>query len=255
MATPCALRCCRSVVACAPAKTGSRSPSTSRRVHVLPDADRRRPFGAAIVTAHGRISAIRFDRVPARLLSAGIRGARRRRRSGSSDFRSPGACSRRPRRASSTSVRAARRWARSRMGGRGDGARRRRARRHRHRRHQALERPAMTNLRSRLPSRARAALRRATRARCLAVEAVSADRRGGAPARDGDTVIVHAGVYREPLVVVDKPLAIVGQGRAHHRRGGEARPHPHHRGRRHRARARPCATSARASSRIARRFA
>ena len=33
-----------------------------------------------------------------------------------------------------------------------------------------------------------------------------------ASARSGDTVIVHAGLYREPQIVVDKPLTIVGNG-------------------------------------------
>jgi hypothetical protein len=29
-------------------------------------------------------------------------------------------------------------------------------------------------------------------------------------ARDGDTVVVHAGIYREPLVTIDKRIALVG---------------------------------------------
>jgi nitrous oxidase accessory protein len=33
-----------------------------------------------------------------------------------------------------------------------------------------------------------------------------------AAARNGDTVIVHAGIYREPQITVDKRVAIVGQG-------------------------------------------
>jgi len=33
-----------------------------------------------------------------------------------------------------------------------------------------------------------------------------------AAARDGDTVVVHAGVYREPLVTIDKRIALVGEG-------------------------------------------
>ncbi|HXT17327.1 MAG TPA: nitrous oxide reductase family maturation protein NosD [Gemmatimonadaceae bacterium] len=33
-----------------------------------------------------------------------------------------------------------------------------------------------------------------------------------AAAHDGDTVLVHAGLYREPLVVIDKPIALVGDG-------------------------------------------
>ena len=35
-----------------------------------------------------------------------------------------------------------------------------------------------------------------------------------AAARTGDTIVVHAGLYREPLVVVDKRLTILGDGEA-----------------------------------------
>jgi nitrous oxidase accessory protein len=35
-----------------------------------------------------------------------------------------------------------------------------------------------------------------------------------AAARDGDTVVVHAGLYREPKIVVDKRIAILGDGDA-----------------------------------------
>lgn len=34
-----------------------------------------------------------------------------------------------------------------------------------------------------------------------------------AAAKAGDTVMVHAGTYREPTVVVDKPLVLIGEGR------------------------------------------
>lgn len=35
---------------------------------------------------------------------------------------------------------------------------------------------------------------------------------GVAAARDGDTIVVHAGLYREPVVTIDKRIAIVGDG-------------------------------------------
>jgi nitrous oxidase accessory protein len=35
---------------------------------------------------------------------------------------------------------------------------------------------------------------------------------GVAAARDGDTIVVHAGLYREPLVTIDKRIALVGEG-------------------------------------------
>jgi len=35
---------------------------------------------------------------------------------------------------------------------------------------------------------------------------------GVAAAQNGDTVVVHAGRYREPLVTIDKRIALVGEG-------------------------------------------
>jgi nitrous oxidase accessory protein len=35
---------------------------------------------------------------------------------------------------------------------------------------------------------------------------------GVAAARSGDTVIVHAGTYREPAITIDKPLVLIGDG-------------------------------------------
>ncbi len=45
-----------------------------------------------------------------------------------------------------------------------------------------------------------------------ATAGVSDHRRCIVAARDGDTVVVHAGIYREPLVTIDKRIVLVGEG-------------------------------------------